>query len=84
MRLRELQNCQWATPADLETFSQIGICLLFACKYLAIYCLHYVRTLIPENQNVMLQQNMILLQNNFPHRDRRSSCCDFEREEEVF
>ena len=30
MRLRELQNCQWATPADLEIFSQIGICLLFA------------------------------------------------------
>ena len=38
----ELQNCQWATLVDLEIFSQIGICLLFASEY---HCLHLCSTL---------------------------------------
>jgi hypothetical protein len=40
---------QWATPADLEIFSQIGICLLFASEY---HCLHLCITLIPGEYRI--------------------------------
>ena len=49
MRSRELQYCQWATLADLEIFSQIGICLLFASEY---HCLHLCITLIPGEYRI--------------------------------
>ena len=61
---------QWATPADLEIFSQIGICLLFASEY---HCLHLCITLIPGEYRINCITLLIHLIFGNPFNTDRSS-----------